>query len=81
MSLLLRERYASERVNITHCQWKVNVKRKIKGALPVLGQFLVTESSLKIMKNAFYFSLNALFVLKIFKLLSWGFGHVLKWLH
>ena len=34
------------------------------------------ESPLKIMKNAFYFTLKALFVLKIFKFLSWHFGHV-----
>ena len=30
------------------------------------------------MKNAFYFTLKALFVLKIFKFLSWLFGHVGK---
>ena len=30
------------------------------------------------MKNAFYFTLKALFVLKIFKFLSWLFGHVEK---
>ena len=28
------------------------------------------------MENAFYFILKALFVLKIFKSLSWHFGHV-----
>ena len=28
------------------------------------------------MKNVFYFILKALFVLKIFKFLSWLFGHV-----
>ena len=28
------------------------------------------------MKNAFYFTLKALFILKIFKFLSWLFGHV-----
>ena len=28
------------------------------------------------MKNAFYFILKALFVLKIFRFLSWPFGHV-----
>ena len=66
MSLLLRERYASKGVNITHYQWKLNVKRKIKGALSALGQFLSTESHLKIMKNAFYFISKAIFVLKIF---------------
>ena len=30
------------------------------------------------MKNAFYFTSKALFVLKIFKILSWLFGHVSK---
>ena len=29
-------------------------------------------------KNAFYFALKALFVLKIFKFLSWIYGHVDK---
>ena len=28
------------------------------------------------MKNAFYFTLKALFILKIFKFLSWRFVHV-----
>ena len=37
-----------------------------------------TESPLKMMKNAFYFILKALFVLKIFKFLSWLFGNVEK---
>ena len=37
---------------------------------------MATENSLKIMKNAFCFTLKTLFVLKIFKLLSWRFGHV-----
>ena len=37
-----------------------------------------TESPLKIMKNAFHLILKALFVLKIFKFLSWLFGHVRK---
>ena len=36
------------------------------------------ESPLKMMKNAFYFILKALFVLKIFKILSWLFGQVEK---
>ena len=36
------------------------------------------ESPLKMMKNAFYFILKALFVLKIFKFLSRPFGHVGK---
>ena len=36
------------------------------------------ESPLKVMRNTFYFILKALFVLKIFKFLSWLFGHVEK---
>ena len=36
------------------------------------------ESPLKMMKNAFYFILEALFVLKLFKFLSRLFGHVGK---
>ena len=41
-----------------------------KGALSCLKIFLATESPLKRMKNAFYFILKVLFVLKIFKFLS-----------
>ena len=41
-----------------------------KGALSGLRQFLATESPLKTMKNPFYFTLEALFVLKVFKFLS-----------
>ena len=51
---------------------------KLKGALSGLRQFWATESPLQTMKNAFYFTLKALFVLKIFKFLSWLFGHVEK---
>ena len=32
------------------------------------------------MKNVFYFTSKALCVLKIFKFLTWLFGHVSKWL-
>ena len=39
-------------------------------------RFLATESPLKMMKNAFYLTSKALFVLKIFTFLSWIFGHV-----
>ena len=49
-----------------------------KGVLSGLRQFLTTESPLKMMKNAFYFTSEALFVLKIFKFLSRLFGHVSK---
>ena len=49
-----------------------------KGALSDLWQFLAAESPLKKTKNALYFALQSLFVLKIFKLLFWPFGHVEK---
>ena len=51
---------------------------KVKGALSGLRQLLATESPLKMMKNTFYFTLKALFVLKIFKFLSLLSGHVEK---
>ena len=40
--------------------------------------YLLIERLLKVMRNTFYFTLKALFVLKIFKFLSWLFGHVGK---
>ena len=42
----------------------------VKGALSGLRQFSATESFLKIMKNVFYLNLEALFILKIFKVLT-----------
>ena len=36
------------------------------------------DSPSKMMKNAFYYILKALFVLKIFKFLSWLFEHAWK---
>ena len=51
---------------------------QLEGALKVLRQFLTTESPLKIMKNAFCFTLKALFVLKIFRFLFRLFAHVEK---
>ena len=41
-----------------------------KGALSGLRQLLAIERPLKMMKNAFYLTSKALFVLKIFKFLS-----------
>ena len=49
-----------------------------KGALTGLRQFWAIATPLKMMKNAFYFTSKALFVLTIFKFLSWLFGHVTK---
>ena len=47
-------------------------------ALSDLRTLLATESPLKMMKNAFYFTLKAPFVLKIFKFLSVLFDYVEK---
>ena len=49
-----------------------------KGAHSDLRQFLAIESPSKVMKNVFYFTLKARFILKIFKFLSCLFGHVKK---
>ena len=43
-----------------------------------MRQFLTAESPLKMMKNAFYFTVKALFVLKLFKFLSRLFCRVKK---
>ena len=52
--------------------WKTHVEEwNFKGALSGLRKFLAIESPLKMMKNAFHFTLKSLFVLKIFKFLSW----------
>ena len=48
----------------------------VKGALSGVRLFLATKNPLKLMKNAFCFTLEVLFVLMIFKFLSWLFGHV-----
>ena len=55
---------------ITIQDWAYKWKTTFKGALSGLRQSLATESPLKMIKNAFYFTLKALFVLKIFKFLS-----------
>ena len=57
------------------CRWRI-----IKGTPLCLSQLLATESPVEMMKKAFYFTLKALFSLKIFKFLSWLFGQVEKWL-
>ena len=54
-----------------------NLYKQRKGTLRS-ETILATKISLKIMRNAFYFTSKALFILKIFKLLSWLFGHVAK---
>ena len=66
--------------------WKKNRRKELKMisvrtiTIPSKKNCVICfiENSLKMMKNAFYFILKALFVLKIFKFLSWLFGHVEK---
>ena len=63
-----------EQLWVVHLKsWQLHI---FKGTLPGLRQYLATESPLKIIKNAFYVTLKALFGLKIFKFLLWLFGHV-----
>ena len=45
-------------------------RKKMKGALSGLRQFLPTESPLKMMKNTFCFTSKTPFIVKIFKFLS-----------
>ena len=66
----------SDKMNILSFFFKFTLS--FKRAPSGLRQFLATERSLKMMKNACYFTSKALFVLKIFKLLSRLFGHVSK---
>ena len=54
------------------------LKAHSKVYLESLREFLATESPLKMMKNAFFFTLKALFVLKVFKFLSSLFTHAEK---
>ena len=63
-------KYASAIQKIFKNVYESSVSKVFKGAVSDLRQFLATESPLKIMENAFYFFLKALFVLKIFKFLS-----------
>ena len=55
---------------IKECLDLFRVVENIKDALSGQREFSATESPLKMMKNAFYFTSKALFVLKIFKFLS-----------
>ena len=51
---------------------------KLDFHLPKQNFYCLNESPLKMTENAFYFTLKAFFVLKVFKYLSWLFGHVEK---
>ena len=51
-------------------------QKLIKGALSGLRQIITTEIPSKVMRNTFSFTLEGLSVLKMFKFLSWLFGHL-----
>ena len=50
----------------------------LKAHSQVWDNFWQLKTLLKMMKNAFYFTSKVLFILKIFRFLSWLFGHVAK---
>ena len=54
---------------------------RLKEAHLGMAQFLETKSLLKMIKNAFYFTLKGLFVLIISKILSLFFVHEEKQVH
>ena len=60
-------------INVSLLLYSVKSNPKFKGLLPSLSSFLATEHPLNITKNAFYFTLKALLVPKIYV-----FGHVEK---
>ena len=68
-----KQKYITELKN----QWNEIIK---VGLSPSKKNCVVSfiESPLKIMKNVFYLILKVDFVFKIFKFLSWLFGHVEK---
>ena len=55
-----------------------SVTQSSNSALLFLRQILAAESPLKMIKNAFHFTLKVLFVLKIYTFLSRIFSHVEK---
>ena len=64
------------KIKILFCTESIFVR--VKGAPSGLTQLVVIGSHLKMLKNTFCFVWEALFVLKIFRFLSWLFGHVEK---
>ena len=56
----------------------IEIMVNLKAHFQVWHNFWTTENPVKMMKNVFYFTAKALFILKIFKSLSWLFGHVSK---
>ena len=63
---------------IKECLDLFRVAENIKDALSGQREFSATESPLKMMKNAFYFTSKALSVLKIFKFFVLTFWSCIK---
>ena len=59
---------------------KMNGRRKTCNIKVLWLRTVLNRKPFKNDKNVFYFTEKALFFLKIFKFLSWLFGHVTKWL-
>ena len=56
-------------VNASQEKQQKSLLNQLKDVLSGLRQFLATESPLRMVKNAFYLTLKALFVIKIFTFL------------
>ena len=56
-------------VNASQEKQQKSLLNQLKDLLSGLRQFLATESPLRMVKNAFYLTLKALFVIKIFTFL------------
>ena len=67
-------------LNLKYCNffYFVICPKLLKGTLSGMRQFWAYENPFKMMKNAFYFTSKVLLLLKIFKFLSWLFGHAAK---
>ena len=66
----------TENIGVSNNTFIFDISFFSKGSLSNLREFLARKGPLEIMKNTFYFTLKALFVLKIFHFLSWLIGHV-----
>ena len=76
---LLSLRYNIHKITNNYVKLKLTVTTfKVESHLPKKLFICFNESLLKMMKNTFYFTLKAVFVLQILKFLSWLFRHVGK---
>ena len=71
--------FSKSTIEIQNKRCKICSKLKLGSHLPKKFCFICfIEIPLKMMKNVFYFILEALLVLNMFKFLSWFFGHIEK---